>query len=74
MGVTLLGARPLLIELGVGAAPRLLLLIVLGALVYLPLVLWRTPEALSDVRSLLGRGQQATAAPPVPVSPAPVAA
>jgi O-antigen/teichoic acid export membrane protein len=76
MGVAVLGARPLLIELGVSAAPRLLLLVVIGALVYLPLVLWRTPEALSDVRSLLGRGQQASAAPLAPAAApaAPVAA
>jgi O-antigen/teichoic acid export membrane protein len=76
MGAALLAARPVLIELGVPAGARLALLVVLGAAIYIPLALWRTPEILSDVKSLLGRGQPAAPAAAVaPAAPAaPVAA
>ena len=68
MGAAMLVARPLLDQLGVADAAQLLILVVLGVAVYLPLAFWRTPEIVSDVRSLLGRGAQ-----PAPPS-APVAA
>jgi O-antigen/teichoic acid export membrane protein len=60
-------ARLLLVEQGVPAAARLALVILVGAGVFLPASLWRSPELWADLRSLRpSRGRPAP--PPVPVS------
>jgi O-antigen/teichoic acid export membrane protein len=45
-------ARAGLVAAGVSAAPRLVVLVLAGALVYLLVSLWRAPELLADVRFL----------------------
>lgn len=56
MFMTVVVAREALLEAEVGAAARFAFCIVLGIAVYVPLVLWRAPEVLGDLRSLRGRG------------------
>jgi O-antigen/teichoic acid export membrane protein len=58
-------ARPALVDAGVPAGPRLALLVLIGAVVYLPLCAWRAPELVRDVRSLLP-GRRRTEIAPVP--------
>jgi hypothetical protein len=55
MAVMVLGARGALLALGVPPAARLVLLIVLGAAVYLATCLWRAPEITGEIRTVLGR-------------------
>jgi O-antigen/teichoic acid export membrane protein len=55
MAVLVLGARAALLALGVPAAARLVILIVLGAVVYLAACLWRAPEITGEIRTALGR-------------------
>ena len=57
-------ARVGLVEAGMAAPARLVLLIVLGAVVYVPVVLWRAPEVLEEIKDLLARRRGRTVAPP----------
>ena len=62
MAAVVAAARVALLEQGAGDAPRLLLLVALGAAVYLPLCAWRAPEVLTELRQLLpGRRRARTA-------------
>jgi O-antigen/teichoic acid export membrane protein len=54
MAAVVFAAREGLVELGVGSFGRLVLLILVGILVYVPASLWRSPEAWRDVRGILG--------------------
>jgi hypothetical protein len=54
----------LLLGTEIPVSGRLALLIVLGAALYVPLVAWRSPEAVAEIRALLERrGGGGTAAP-----------
>lgn len=67
MMVALLFIREGLIDAGVPSAARLGILIALGVVIYLPLLAWRAPEVVRDVRSLLpGRFGAKRAARPEP--------
>lgn len=55
MVAVLLPARALLVRAETAVAPRLIVLVVLGALVYLALVSWRAPALRDEVRDLLRR-------------------
>jgi O-antigen/teichoic acid export membrane protein len=48
-----------LLHTSLGPAPRLALLVVVGAALYVPLLLWRAPEVLEEVRRVRGRGEPA---------------
>jgi hypothetical protein len=50
MAVAVLAARVALVQLDVAAAPRLALLVALGALLYVPLAAWRVPELFNELR------------------------
>jgi len=52
MAVAITLVRVLLSGAGLGAAPRLLVLIAVGVLTYFPLVLWRAPELRAYARRL----------------------
>lgn len=56
---------------GIGAAPRLALLIALGVVVYVPALLWREPRILAEARELLGSRRNRSSAPRGIVQPAP---
>ena len=55
MGAATLGARMLLVELGVSPAARLAAVILVGAAVFAAACAWRAPEILAELRSLRGR-------------------
>jgi hypothetical protein len=55
MAVAVLAARESMVAVGVPAAPRLVLLVLLGAGVYLGSCLWRVPEVTTEIRSAIGR-------------------
>ena len=73
MVVVTFAARVLLLHAGVPILVRLVLLVAVGAAVYLPCVLWRAPEVKEEIRRVLaGRGSgdaQSTQATPVDVPP-----
>jgi O-antigen/teichoic acid export membrane protein len=54
MCALLLGLRWALLEADVPAAARLFALVAVGAIVFIPLLMWRAPEVWQDVRALLG--------------------
>lgn len=62
MLAVVVAARELLIWAGAGAAPRLVLLIVLGGASYVALVLWRAPALTQEFRQLRAsaRGEDGT--------------
>jgi O-antigen/teichoic acid export membrane protein len=62
MAGAVLVARLLLVHEGVPPAARVVVLVALGAAVYLPVCAWRTPGLAADVRRL--RGRRAPAAVP----------
>jgi O-antigen/teichoic acid export membrane protein len=64
MSAVVLAARLLLVDAGVPAAIRLVLLALLGAAVFFGLCLWRVPEIARDVRSLAGSWRPARVAAP----------
>ena len=71
MLVVVLVAHEGLIRAGLATGLRLLLAIVVGALVYVPLLLWRSPDVTADIRAALAarrRGAGAT----VPEEPEPL--
>lgn len=51
-------ARMAMLDADVPTGARLLALIVLGMIVYLPMCAWRAPEVMRDVRSVLARGRR----------------
>jgi O-antigen/teichoic acid export membrane protein len=55
MTVCVIGAKLVLVDQGASSGIRLLLLILVGAAVYLPLCLWRAPEVATEIRALLAR-------------------
>jgi hypothetical protein len=55
MAAAVLAARELMVAVDVPAPTRLVLLILLGAGVYLGSCLWRAPEVSDEIRSALGR-------------------
>src|SRR5262249_10382742 len=55
MALAVSGARVGLVHAGVPTALRLLLLIVLGAVVYVPCCAWRAPEIVAEIRRVGGR-------------------
>jgi len=70
MCAAVLAARYLLVDAGVDQLPRLVLCIALGAVVYVPLCVWRMPELADEVRGLLRRKMGS----PAPIAPAAAAA
>jgi O-antigen/teichoic acid export membrane protein len=64
MAATVFGAREAMVAVGVPAASRLVLLVLLGGAVYVACCLWRVPEVTNELRSALGRGKR-TAKPRV---------
>jgi hypothetical protein len=68
MAAVVLAARAALIAVGVPAAPRLGLLIVLGAVTYLAACLWRAPEVTIEVKQVIA-GRRATARVEAVVAP-----
>jgi O-antigen/teichoic acid export membrane protein len=57
---------------GIGAAPRLVLLILVGMATYVPLLLWREPRILAEARELRGLRRRGGNAGPRPTpQPAP---
>lgn len=68
MGAITLGARMLLLELGVSPAARLAAVATVGALAFAAACAWRAPEVLAEVRGVLRRRR---AAPLAPTSAAP---
>jgi O-antigen/teichoic acid export membrane protein len=66
MCAAVLAARYLLVDAGVDQLPRLVLCIALGAVVYVPLCVWRVPELADEVRGLLRRKMGS----PAPIAPA----
>jgi O-antigen/teichoic acid export membrane protein len=55
MGAAVLAVKLMLVDAGVTAAARLPLLVLLGAAVYVPLCMWRTPELVAELRRLVRR-------------------
>lgn len=55
MAVAVLGARWLLVEQGIPAAVRLVILTALGVAVFVPACAWRSPEVGAEVASILRR-------------------
>jgi O-antigen/teichoic acid export membrane protein len=66
MLLVLLAVRELLVSVDTAASLRLVALVAMGVLIYVPLAAWRAPEARAEVRDLLRRRQR------VPVAPDPV--
>jgi hypothetical protein len=64
MMLLVLGARELLIGAGLADAVLLAVLVVLGAFVYLGLVLWRDPEVAAEIRRLRERRRLGATAVP----------
>jgi O-antigen/teichoic acid export membrane protein len=60
-----LAARAALLETSLPVAARLAAVVLVGALIYVPLVAWRAPEVLQELRSLRARRREA-AGPPAP--------
>jgi len=58
MGIVALATRAALVEAGVPAWARLLLVAAIGTGVFVLCCLWRAPEVLGDIRSAVGRGQK----------------
>jgi O-antigen/teichoic acid export membrane protein len=56
MAVCMLALRVVLVHEGLPAAVRLLLVVAVGAAVYLPACAWRAPEVLTELRRLRPRG------------------
>jgi PST family polysaccharide transporter len=63
MLLILVGARELLLTTDLPVGFRLVALIVVGVLAYVPLVAWRAPEVRSEVRALLERRRGVPGAP-----------
>ena len=69
MCAVLLGVRYAMLEADIPPAVRLILATVAGAIVLVPLMMWRAPEVWADVRNLLGsRGPKRGADPARPGS------
>lgn len=64
MLATLLSARAALLDAGVPPGIRLPVLIALGAVVYVPVCLWRAPQVLAELRSIRPRRRQAEVVTP----------
>ncbi len=69
MALIVLAARSVLIDQGVSNAVLLVALIGLGILVYIPLVAWREPEVVAELRALRDRPDPLPAAAPVATDP-----
>ena len=65
-------ARELLVGTDVETGERLVALILTGALAYVPLAVWRVPEAWAEVRGLRRRGVEGPIPPPAESWEAPV--
>jgi O-antigen/teichoic acid export membrane protein len=70
MFVLVLATRALLVDRGVPAAARLVLLIVLGVVSYAALARWRAPEIFAEIRELLPKRRAARTTVPAPARPA----
>jgi O-antigen/teichoic acid export membrane protein len=55
MGAVVLGARAALVAAGAPAAGRLVLLVLVGAGVYLACCIWRAPEVTREIKGAIGR-------------------
>ena len=55
MFVVCWAGREVLVHVGVAAPLRLLAVVLLGAAVYLPIVSWRSPDVLHEIKALRGR-------------------
>jgi O-antigen/teichoic acid export membrane protein len=55
MMAVVLGARELLVSAGTSATARLIILVGLGVVTYVPLVAWRAPEVRREVRRVMQR-------------------
>jgi PST family polysaccharide transporter len=60
-----LAARAALLETSLPVAARLAAVVLVGALIYVPLVAWRAPEVMQELRSLRARRREASG-PPAP--------
>jgi hypothetical protein len=69
MCVIVLAVRTGLVDAGVHELPRLLLSIAAGALVFVPLCMWRAPELTDELRTLIER-RRGVSAPPLVAAPA----
>ena len=71
MGVAVFALRMLLIELGVPAFVRLILVVIAGVALYVPACRWRAPEVVTEVTDVVRRrreaGQADVVAEPTPV-------
>ncbi len=65
MLLAVLAARAALLETSIPVAARLAAVVLVGALIYVPLVAWRAPEVVDEIRSLRARRREgAGPAPP----------
>jgi O-antigen/teichoic acid export membrane protein len=55
MGAVVLGSRMALLSLGVPTGARLVLLVLVGAVVYVAACLWRAPEVKGEIGAAIGR-------------------
>jgi PST family polysaccharide transporter len=58
MAATVFGAREAMVAVGVPAVTRLVLLVLLGGAVYVASCIWRVPEATSELRNVVRRGER----------------
>jgi O-antigen/teichoic acid export membrane protein len=70
MVLVVLAGRAVLVHLGTTPLERLILLVVLGAAVYLPACAWRVPEVVTELRDVRRRRQESRRALPTPASQA----
>jgi len=68
MALIVAGARQLALELSISPLLRLVALIGLGVVVYLPLCAWRSPAARRDVLELIRRSKTTSLSEPQPLS------
>jgi O-antigen/teichoic acid export membrane protein len=72
MGVVVLVGRVILVESGVPAPARLILIVLLGVAVFVPTCVWLAPQVVSELRGIVERRRRRSTAPaPVFVAPAP---
>jgi O-antigen/teichoic acid export membrane protein len=72
MAAVVFAGRELLLSMNLGAASRLGVLIVIGVLVYVPLVAWRAPDVRPELRMARERLRRAPPAPTLESTETPV--
>jgi len=61
MTACVVGAKLFLLDHGVSSGARLGLLVLVGAVVYLPFCLWRAPEVVAEIRALIAQRRSRSA-------------